>query len=81
MTRVAGDERQPAPKLPVDELDTEFKRKYPPDPVLNSELEDSARVWKVYRDEASANDTALLDGWSKTLDILLIFVSALAPLA
>ena len=31
-------------------------------------------MWKVYRKEANAYDTALLDGWSSTLDILLIFV-------
>ncbi|KZV98033.1 hypothetical protein EXIGLDRAFT_729202, partial [Exidia glandulosa HHB12029] len=55
----------------VEEMDTEFKRKYPPDP-LGKELE--ARVWKVYRDEATAYDTTMLEGWSQTLDILLIFV-------
>ncbi|KZV80417.1 hypothetical protein EXIGLDRAFT_568819, partial [Exidia glandulosa HHB12029] len=29
--------------------------------------------WKVYRDEATQHDDAMLDGWHKTLDILLIF--------
>lgn len=37
-------------------------------------MDDAARVWKVYRKEANAYDAALLDGWSGTLDILLIFV-------
>ncbi|KZV85824.1 hypothetical protein EXIGLDRAFT_622593, partial [Exidia glandulosa HHB12029] len=36
-------------------------------------MEDAERVWKVYRKEANAHDSALLDGWSSTLDILLIF--------
>lgn len=61
-------------KLPQEELDTEFKKEFPPDPVIGSELDDAARVWKVYRKEANAYDSALLDGWSSTLDILLIFV-------
>ncbi|EJD50451.1 hypothetical protein AURDEDRAFT_22759, partial [Auricularia subglabra TFB-10046 SS5] len=29
--------------------------------------------WKIYRDEAMASDRSTLDGWNKTLDILLIF--------
>ncbi|EJD46923.1 hypothetical protein AURDEDRAFT_23666, partial [Auricularia subglabra TFB-10046 SS5] len=29
--------------------------------------------WQVYCDEASEYDKSLLDGWNKTLDILLIF--------
>ncbi|KZV90176.1 hypothetical protein EXIGLDRAFT_617336, partial [Exidia glandulosa HHB12029] len=36
-------------------------------------MEPNARVWKVFQDEAKKQDDALLDGWSKTLDILLIF--------
>lgn len=31
-------------------------------------------MWKVYRDEATAHDATMLDGWNKSLDILLIFV-------
>ena len=61
-------------QLPEEPLDTEFKQKYPPD-RLGEEMKPNARVWKVYRDEANAHDAALLDGWGKTLDILLIFVS------
>lgn len=37
-------------------------------------MDDNARVWKVYRDEATSYDTNMFDGWNKTLDILLIFV-------
>ncbi|KZW00453.1 hypothetical protein EXIGLDRAFT_604408 [Exidia glandulosa HHB12029] len=36
-------------------------------------MNDAARVWKVYRKEAMAYDSTLLEGWSSTLDILLIF--------
>lgn len=56
-------------------LDTEFKRRYPPD-QFGKEMDDNARVWQVLRDEASAHDHSMLDEWNKTLDILLIFVSA-----
>ncbi|KZW00725.1 hypothetical protein EXIGLDRAFT_830606 [Exidia glandulosa HHB12029] len=67
-------------KLPIEELDTEFKRKFPPDP-LGKEMEDGARVWKVYREEATAHDTTMLDGWNKTLDILLIFAGLFSAVA
>ncbi|KZV92053.1 hypothetical protein EXIGLDRAFT_647704, partial [Exidia glandulosa HHB12029] len=68
-------------KLPQEELDTEFKKEFPPDPVIGSELDDAARVWKVYRKEANAYDSALLDGWSSTLDILLIFAGLFSAVA
>ena len=55
---------------------SEFDKNYPPD-AFGDEMADSARVWKVYRKEANVHDAALLDGWSSTLDILLIFVSNL----
>lgn len=64
---------------PPEELDTEFKKRYPPD-QFGEEMAPNARVWKVYRDEASAQDEATLDGWNKTLDILLIFVRHFGPI-
>ncbi|KZV80401.1 hypothetical protein EXIGLDRAFT_733051 [Exidia glandulosa HHB12029] len=48
---------------PEEPLDTDFKKKYPPDP-LGREMDDAARVWKVYRDEAKAHDETMLDGWN-----------------
>jgi hypothetical protein len=36
-------------------------------------------VWKVYRDKANERDADLLDGWNKTLDILLLFVRPIGP--
>lgn len=42
-------------------------------------MSENARVWKVYQDEATIQDDALLDAWNKTLDILLIFVGYAAP--
>lgn len=57
-----------------EEPDTEFNTKtYPPD-AFGEELGPNARFYKVYRDEATAQDEAMLDSWNKTLDILLIFV-------
>lgn len=52
---------------------SDFDKKYPPD-AYGEEMADTARVWKVYRDEATEHDKALMDGWNRTLDILLIFV-------
>ncbi|KZV95931.1 hypothetical protein EXIGLDRAFT_583136, partial [Exidia glandulosa HHB12029] len=37
--------------------------------------------WKVYRKEAKAFDDGLLDGWSTTLDILLIFAGLFSAVA
>ncbi|KZV95546.1 hypothetical protein EXIGLDRAFT_470420 [Exidia glandulosa HHB12029] len=44
-------------------------------------MDEGARVWKVYRKEANAHDNALLDGWSSTLDILLIFAGLFSAVA
>ncbi|KZV86755.1 hypothetical protein EXIGLDRAFT_724443, partial [Exidia glandulosa HHB12029] len=68
-------------KLPPEELDTEFKKEFPPDAEIGREMDDAARVWKVYRKEANAHDSALLDGWSSTLDILLIFAGLFSAVA
>ncbi|KZV99764.1 hypothetical protein EXIGLDRAFT_215288 [Exidia glandulosa HHB12029] len=59
-------------KLPLEELDTDFKREFPPD-VFGHEMDDSARVWKVYRAHATSHDDALLEGWNETINILLVF--------
>ncbi|KZV89696.1 hypothetical protein EXIGLDRAFT_617875, partial [Exidia glandulosa HHB12029] len=64
--------RPPTPSTSNEELDTEFKREFPPD-AFGSEADDAARVWKVYRAQATLHDNALLEGWNGTLDILLIF--------
>ncbi|KZV83579.1 hypothetical protein EXIGLDRAFT_655909, partial [Exidia glandulosa HHB12029] len=60
------------PPLPKEESDTEFKKQYPPEP-LGEELADHARVWKVYQDAATKFDPVMIEGWNKTLDILLVF--------
>ncbi|EJD47796.1 hypothetical protein AURDEDRAFT_61867, partial [Auricularia subglabra TFB-10046 SS5] len=52
--------------------DTEFNRKYPPDP-WGEEGAPNARVWKTYRDERTRLDRDMLASWHKTLDVLLIF--------
>ncbi|KAH7069387.1 hypothetical protein BKA62DRAFT_666132, partial [Auriculariales sp. MPI-PUGE-AT-0066] len=65
-------ERYPAPN---PELFTEFEKKYPPD-AHGEEASPNARVWRVYRDRVTELDDDLLEGWHKTLDVLLIFVCA-----
>ncbi|QRW22489.1 hypothetical protein RhiXN_10076 [Rhizoctonia solani] len=47
----------------------------PPDP-RGAELGREARVWKVYVGETEKWDNELLEGWEKSLDVLLVFVSA-----
>ncbi|KAH7097302.1 hypothetical protein BKA62DRAFT_760037 [Auriculariales sp. MPI-PUGE-AT-0066] len=63
------DERYPSPN---PEGFTEFDKKYPPDSFGEAACP-NARVWRVYRDRVTLLDEDLLDGWHKTLDVLLIF--------
>jgi hypothetical protein len=46
---------------------------YPEDEYME-EMDNNARVWRVYLDEADRDDTELVGGWVGTLDTLLIFV-------
>jgi hypothetical protein len=39
------------------------------------EMDDGARVWRVYLDEAERIDAERVEVWKSTLDTLLIFVS------
>lgn len=34
-----------------------------------------ARIWRVYVDEANKADTIMTEGWNRSLDVLLVFVS------
>lgn len=45
-----------------------------PDDEYRKEMEDGARVWRVYNDEAERIDREKLDDWKSTLDTQLIFV-------
>ncbi|CAE6474198.1 unnamed protein product [Rhizoctonia solani] len=40
-----------------------------------AELTKDARVWKVYVKEADKSDTELVDGWNKSLDVILVFAA------
>ena len=53
-----------------------MERQYGPDVLIGDELDEDGRVWKVYRAEATLHDTTMLEGWHKTIDILLLFVRA-----
>lgn len=37
-------------------------------------MDDGARVWRVYRSEATDYDTGRLEGWNNTVNVLLTFV-------
>ncbi|KAH7097214.1 hypothetical protein BKA62DRAFT_456450 [Auriculariales sp. MPI-PUGE-AT-0066] len=71
------EKRYPAPN---PELFTEFEKKYPPD-AHGEEASPNARVWRVYRDRVTELDDDLLEGWHKTLDVLLIFVGLFSAIA
>ncbi|KAJ3760654.1 hypothetical protein F5878DRAFT_516497, partial [Lentinula raphanica] len=52
----------------------DYEEKYDPDP-LGQEIDDNARVWKVYLDEAEAQDAEMIKGFRDTIDALLIFAA------
>ncbi|TFY77027.1 hypothetical protein EWM64_g6985 [Hericium alpestre] len=51
----------------------DYEQNYPEDHV-NDGLGPSARVWRVYLDEAKAFDDNMIDGWKDTIDVLLVFL-------
>lgn len=51
----------------------DYNQTYPEDILLEG-MADSARVWRVYNDEADRIDAEIVDRWKATLDTLLIFV-------
>jgi hypothetical protein len=55
----------------VDSQD--YDHKYPKDELFR-ELDDDARIWKIYNDEAEIFDREMVESAGDTLDILLIFV-------
>lgn len=40
-------------------------------------MDEDSRVWRIYIDEATKVDSAMTDGWNRSLDVLLVFVSAI----
>lgn len=52
----------------------DYEQKYPAD-AYGEEMGPSARVWRMYLDEAQKADTELVEGWRDTTDVLLVFVS------
>ncbi|EJD40751.1 hypothetical protein AURDEDRAFT_69726 [Auricularia subglabra TFB-10046 SS5] len=41
----------------------------------------AARIWSIYRDEATEHDNRLIDAWNRSLDILLIFAGLFSAVA
>ncbi|CAE6454405.1 unnamed protein product [Rhizoctonia solani] len=57
------------PITPVDPLEL----LEPDEP--GAELAKEARVWKVYVKEADKWDTELIEGWNRSLDVILVFAA------
>lgn len=51
----------------------DYEQKYPEDERYH-ELDENARVWHVYNDEAEAFDADIVSEAGHSLDVLLIFV-------
>ncbi|KAF9269108.1 hypothetical protein L218DRAFT_1072754 [Marasmius fiardii PR-910] len=42
--------------------------------LTGEELGENARIWQIYIDEAAKADTAMTDGWNRSMDVLLVFI-------
>lgn len=46
-----------------------------PQDERGEEMCEDARVWGIYIDESTKFDASMTDGWNRSLDVLLVFVS------
>jgi hypothetical protein len=54
-------------------LPDDYENRYPED-EFGEEMGPTARVWRVYLDEAEFNDRDMVEGWRDGIDVLLVFV-------
>ncbi|KAH7102662.1 hypothetical protein BKA62DRAFT_769517 [Auriculariales sp. MPI-PUGE-AT-0066] len=70
------DEAKRYPPKEVDKFN-EFEQKYPVDPI-GAELDENARVWKVYKDRANEIDNDTVSEWNDAINFLLVFAGLFA---
>lgn len=58
----------------IGNVSSNFKHAYPTTDGYMKEMDNNAKVFLVYYDEANRIDSELVDGWLNTLDTLLLFV-------
>ncbi|CCO36101.1 hypothetical protein BN14_10224 [Rhizoctonia solani AG-1 IB] len=68
----------PQPSLPLKPTSA--------DPMMEpdeygAELGKEARVWKVYVKESDRSDAELVDGWNKSLDVILVFAALFSAIS
>ncbi|CUA74777.1 hypothetical protein RSOLAG22IIIB_11466 [Rhizoctonia solani] len=63
-----------ATQMPIDINHTFQQDEY------GAEMGKEARVWKVYTKETDRADAELVDGWNKSLDVILVFLTVFAAL-
>lgn len=64
----------PSPTAPNVTNVKDYDAKYPPD-ASGTELDETARVWRIYYDEAIEVDDETIQEYNESIDILLVFVS------
>lgn len=70
----AGRIAVPQPAAPTAATNSkDYNAKYPPDEPLK-ELDETARVWRIYGDEALEVDDEMIQEYNESIDILLVFV-------
>ncbi|CEL56022.1 hypothetical protein RSOLAG1IB_02036 [Rhizoctonia solani AG-1 IB] len=66
---------QPENKEATQEPQTKYNTSLDDSDLYGAELSKDARVWRVYVKEADRHDTELVDGWNKSLDVILVFAA------
>ncbi|CCO34211.1 hypothetical protein BN14_08305 [Rhizoctonia solani AG-1 IB] len=74
--QVGGDpSSQPEDKEAIQEAQTKYDTSLDDSDLYGAELSRDARVWRVYVKEADRHDRELVDGWNKSLDVILVFAA------
>ncbi|CAE6410737.1 unnamed protein product [Rhizoctonia solani] len=74
MTRTQSETQRADSKLYTSDSIPEFDE-------YGAELGKEAKVWKVYVDETDKWDAELVDGWNKSLDVILVFAALFSAIS
>ncbi|CAE7143876.1 unnamed protein product [Rhizoctonia solani] len=74
-TKVLRSKKKVRPVVPVDPVELLEPDKY------GTEMGKDARVWKIYVKEADKWDEELIDGWNRSLDVILVFAALFSAIS
>ncbi|KAL0569561.1 hypothetical protein V5O48_012402 [Marasmius crinis-equi] len=63
----------PDKDLPIHPPEEKRGSEHPEVLLTGEEFGETARIWHVYGEEAAKSDSAMLEGWNRSMDVLLVF--------